>query len=106
MTLALSTDQTLPTTTPVDLLSALHEAVSDWRDAGSVASAAVDLLRSAIPAAAATVHRYDPDSEALVVLATEPQGRGEPAIGARLILEDGVLAAAARTGDIQRAINS
>src|SRR5215213_2113034 len=104
MTLALSTDPTLQT--PLDLLAALHEAVEDWRDLGDVAAAAVGILRSAVPAAAVTIHRYDAGSQALVMLATEPRGRGETAPGARLLLPDGVLGDAARTGEVQRCLNS
>jgi signal transduction histidine kinase len=104
MTLAVSTETTLPT--PLDVVAELHEQVSDWRDPGSVAGAAVNVLRSAIPHAAVTIHRYDAESQALLVLATEPRGRGGVAIGARLLLGDGLPDDAVRSGETRRAVDS
>ncbi|MBW3631268.1 MAG: GAF domain-containing protein, partial [Gemmatimonadetes bacterium] len=104
MTLALSTHPVVHA--PVDVLASLHAYVTDWCDLEAVADAAVHLLRTAVPAAAVSIHRYDARAQVLVALATEPREGEEATPGARLLVKEGVLGDAVRKGEIQRAINS
>jgi signal transduction histidine kinase/putative methionine-R-sulfoxide reductase with GAF domain len=86
-----------------DLSDRYHQRVAGRRDACAAAAAAVELLGEALPDALCTVFRLEPETQSALVLAATPHHPRALAVGTRVLLQAGLMAAAAREGKPQRA---
>ncbi len=89
-----------------DLAERFHEKVAGRTDASAAAAVAVELLTELLPQALSTVFRLEPETQSANVLAATPHPTRGHAVGARVFLQAGLMATAARDGSVQRAIDS
>lgn len=87
----------------LDLIERFHQRVAGRRDACAAAAVAVELLGETIPDALCTVFRLEPETQSALVLAATPHRPRALAVGTRVLLQTGLMAAAAREGRAQRA---
>jgi signal transduction histidine kinase len=89
-----------------ELADRFHAKVGGRTDASAAASVAVELLTELLPQALSTIFRLEPETQSANVLASTAHPTRGHAVGARVLLQAGLMATAAREGTVQRAIDS
>lgn len=89
-----------------ELAERFRERLAGRSDATAAAGVAIELLAEALPQALSTVFRLEPATHSALVLAATRHATRGLAVGTRVLLQTGLMAAAAKDGTVQRVVDS
>jgi signal transduction histidine kinase len=95
-----------PDTARSDLAARFHQRLAGRTCSCVAASVAVDLLGEELPPVLSTIFHLEPETRSALVLAATAHPTRALAVGTRVLLQSGLMAAAAREGTPQRVLDS